>query len=157
MSRQLTAIRQELGKPAGTTLHFASNITQHGARIYTCRQIGAMPGLTLTNVVICKRLLIKAQRLRVDVNAVYLYGLRLTLERISWVARDSGDSARITFAHVRRVPLSAAEGLPCPPPRNAHLNRVVFRPVLPVQPAERSRAPTGRGHRCGRDGTGLRG
>jgi hypothetical protein len=80
---RLTAIRNHLRKPPGTVLHFASNIKDHGARVYVCREVGGLAGLTLNNVVMCKRLFQNATRLASDPQAVYLYALRFTLERLS--------------------------------------------------------------------------
>jgi hypothetical protein len=37
-------MRHHLGKPAGTVLHFASNIKDHGSRVYVCRELGGVDG-----------------------------------------------------------------------------------------------------------------
>jgi hypothetical protein len=39
-----------------------------------------------------------------DPQAVYLYTLRFTLERLSWIARDRGEQIIVTFAHVKNFP-----------------------------------------------------
>jgi hypothetical protein len=101
---RLASIRNHLDKPPGTVLHFASNIKEHGARVYVCREIGRLAELTITNVVICKRLLEHAPKLTSDPGSVYLYTLRLTLERLSWIARDRNDTIITTFAHVKNFP-----------------------------------------------------
>lgn len=101
---RLAAIRHHLNKPPGTVLHFASNIREHGARVYVCQQLGGLAALTVTNVVMCKRLFEEAAMLTTDPQAVYLYTLRLMLERLSWIARDRNETVVITFAHVKNFP-----------------------------------------------------
>jgi NADPH:quinone reductase-like Zn-dependent oxidoreductase len=101
---RLASIRHHLDKPPGTVLHFASNIKEHGARVYVCREIGGLAELTVSNVVMCKRLLEGAPVLTSDPQSVYLYTLRLTLERVSWIARDRNNAVVITFAHVKNFP-----------------------------------------------------
>jgi hypothetical protein len=101
---RLASIRHGLNKPPGTVLHFARNIREHGARVYVCRQLGGLRRLTISNVVMCKRLLIGADQLTTDPQAVYLYTLRFTLERLSWLARDQNAEIIVTFAHVQNFP-----------------------------------------------------
>lgn len=101
---RLAAIRHALNKPPGTPLHFARNIKEHGQRVYVCQQFGGLTGLTLVNVVMCKRLFVNAALLSRDPQAVYLYALRFTLERLSWIARDANEEIIVTFAHVKNFP-----------------------------------------------------
>ncbi len=101
---RLASIRHHLGKPPGTVLHFASNIKEHGARVYVCQELGSLGDVTITNVVMCKRLWTSAPLLTADVSAVYLYALRFMLERLSWIARDRQDKLIITLAHVKSFP-----------------------------------------------------
>ncbi len=101
---RLATIRHALGKPPGTVFHFAKNVKEHGARVYVCEQIGSLDGLTIVNVVMCKRLFVNAILLSTDPQAVYLYTLRFMLERLSWIARDMNDEIVITFAHVKNFP-----------------------------------------------------
>jgi hypothetical protein len=99
---RLAAIRNNLGKPPGTVLHFAKNIRQHGARVYVCQQLATLTGVTIVSVVMCKRHWTNAAMLTQDPQAVYLYTLRLMLERLSWIARDRGEEIIVTFAHVKK-------------------------------------------------------
>jgi Protein of unknown function (DUF3800) len=101
---RLAAIRNHLNKPSGTVLHFARNIKDHGARVYVCRELAAVPNVTITNVILCKRFLTPGALMASDPQAVYLYTLRFTLERLSWIARDRGEQIIVTFAHVKNFP-----------------------------------------------------
>lgn len=101
---RLGSIRHQLGKPPGTVLHFASNIRDHGARVFVCQQLAQLESLTFVNVIMCKRLWTRAPVLTTDPQAVYLYTLRFMLERLSWIARDAGDEVVVTFAHVKSFP-----------------------------------------------------
>jgi len=107
---RLASIRNALNKPPGTVLHFARNIKQHGQRVYVCEQLGSVAGLTVVNVVMCKRLFVNAVLLSTDPQAVYLYTLRFMLERLSWIARDAGDEIIVTFAHVKNFPYHRLTG-----------------------------------------------
>jgi len=55
-----------------------------------------------TSVLVCKRRFVTADRIRKS-DPMYLYAVRLLLERLSWIARDLGATEMIvTFAHIKR-------------------------------------------------------
>ena len=101
---RLGAIRHLLSKPPGTVLHFSENIRTHEQRVRVCQELASLTGLSLLSVVLCTQHVAPTAQLARDPQTVYLYTLRYTLERISWIARDRNEKVIITFAHVRRFP-----------------------------------------------------
>ena len=145
---RLASIRHHLGKPPGTVLHFASNIKEHGARVYVCQELGSLGDVTITNVVMCKRLWTSAPLLTADVSAVYLYALRFMLERLSWIARDRQDKLIITLRPRKELPLSAPQRISDPTAGDAHKYRMDLDSGHSDQPAhETGTASSGRHRR----------
>jgi hypothetical protein len=104
--RQLGKLRAELGRKPGHVLHFQK--FSHSQRIKATQDIAASEVDGLTSVLLCKRGFDQpdpAGDLAYITNPdpMYLWAVRLLLERISWYVRDHGGGAAIvTFAHVRR-------------------------------------------------------
>ena len=93
----LAQIRIDLGQPAGHTIAFKN--LSHQSRLHLAKKLGAVPYLTISNVIVCKRELPVAMS---DVDAAYLYTLRYLLERVTWFVDDHGGQAYVTFAHIDR-------------------------------------------------------
>jgi len=102
---ELAALAQVLGRKPGQVLHFR-NLT-HPQKIKTAQDIAASCIRVITNVVVCKR---HIQGAASPGNAafitrpdpMYLWALRLLLERVSWYVRDhGGGTSVVTFAHVK--------------------------------------------------------
>lgn len=104
--RELAALRQELGRQPAQALHFRQ--FTHPQKVKAAQDTAAAALAVITNVIICKRHLHGvgttgnlAMVTRPD--TMYLWALRLLLERVSWYIRDhGGGSSIVTFAHVRR-------------------------------------------------------
>jgi len=101
----LADLRRDLGRAQGDTLHWR-NIKGHSDRLHVAQQLGQASQLTLSTVVVCKRHL---QGLPTEDHS-YLYTLRFLLERLSWLARDAGDTLSFTLAHVVRFKLATLRG-----------------------------------------------
>jgi Protein of unknown function (DUF3800) len=106
---ELNALRSALGRHPGHVLHFRN--LSHSQKIKACQDIAASSIECITNVVFCKRKLaataLPGQREAIihQADPMYLYAVRLLLERVSWyVDENGGGSAIITFAHLRRFP-----------------------------------------------------
>jgi hypothetical protein len=102
----LATLRTAVGRHVGHVLHFR-NLT-HSRKIKACQDIAAMPIAAITNVILCKRKI--AGTLPSDGHAfikqadpMYLYAIRLLLERISWYVDEHGGGPAIaTFARLTR-------------------------------------------------------
>jgi len=94
----LAALRADLGRRAGDTLHWR-NIRGHSQRLRLVQVMGAQPWLTVASVVVCKPHLTGPA---LDDDTAYLYTLRYLLERLSWLARDQGRILTGTLAHIVR-------------------------------------------------------
>ncbi len=104
----MAKINADLGKPAGTTLHWAENIKDHAQRKMVARTLGELP-ITITNVVVMKRH-VNSTNTRLDDHAsMYNYAVRRLLERLSWFLQREQGEAVLTFAHVRRFPYETLE------------------------------------------------
>jgi hypothetical protein len=99
-TRLLAELRHELHRQPGDTLHW-QNVRTHEQRLHIAQRLGAATFLTVSSVIVCKRHFDPGTRLK-DVDVAYLYTLRFLLERLSWIARDSGHSLDYTLAHVKR-------------------------------------------------------
>ena len=105
---QLGTLRTVVGRHSGHVLHFR-NLT-HSQKIKACQGIAAMPIAAIANVIVCKRALegqlpsgghphIK------QADPMYLYAIRLLLERVSWYVDEHGSGpAIVTFGHLTRFP-----------------------------------------------------
>lgn len=102
----LDQLRIDLGRRPGHVLHFR-NLT-HPQKVKATQDLAGFPIEVISCSIVCKRNLGQptpagnmAYISRPD--PMYLWALRLLLERISWYARDNGAAEVIvTFAHVRR-------------------------------------------------------
>ncbi len=105
---QLANLAYQLGRKPGQVLHFR-NLT-HPQKVKATQDIAASSVAAITNVIVCKRHLHgvgspgnTSYITRPD--PMYLWALRLLLERISWWIRDhGGGSSIVTFAHVKNFP-----------------------------------------------------
>jgi hypothetical protein len=104
LREELKVLSLELGRQAGQVLHFR-NLT-HPQKVRATQAIGGSSVRAITNVIVCKRHL---QDVGSPGNAafisrpdpMYLWALRLLLERLSWYIRDhGGGSSVVTFAHI---------------------------------------------------------
>jgi hypothetical protein len=133
---RLAAIRNHLNKPPGTVLHFARNIKDHGGRVYVCRELATVPGVTITNVILCKRYLTPGALMAADPQAV----LSLHASIHSGATElDRARPRRGDHRHVRprqELPVSTAAPLPRDPKRDAHEHRVALDSGRPDQSAE---------------------
>lgn len=101
----LGRLRGDLGRHPGHVLHFQK--FSHSQRLKAVQDIAAMPLAAITNVIVHKDLIGQpmpagdmAYISRPD--PMYLWALRLLLERISWFVDDLGGSeAIVTFAHLK--------------------------------------------------------
>lgn len=102
----LDQLRLDLGRHSGHVLHFRN--LNHSQKVKATQDIAGFPIAAIACSIVCKRTLGQptsagnmAYISRPD--PMYLWALRLLLERISWYARDNGGAeAIVTFAHVRR-------------------------------------------------------
>jgi hypothetical protein len=105
---ELATLRSALGRRPGQVLHFQK--FSHSQRLKAVQDIGASGIDAITSVVLCKRGFDQpdpAGDLAYITNPdpMYLWAVRLVLERISWYIRDhGGGEAIVTFAHVRHFP-----------------------------------------------------
>jgi hypothetical protein len=100
----LTALRLELGRRPGDVLHW-QNVRTHTQRVHIAQRLGGATFLTVSSVIVCKRYFEPGTRLK-DEDVSYLYTMRFLLERLSWMARDAGQTLEYTLAHVKRFKLS---------------------------------------------------
>jgi hypothetical protein len=102
MAAQLAQFRLDLSRRPGDTLHWR-NFRGHSPRLHLTRTVGGLPWLTVSSVIVCKRLLDSA--LPSEEHA-YLYTLRFLLERLSWLANGRGAVVTYTLAHIVRFELA---------------------------------------------------
>jgi hypothetical protein len=103
---ELGGLRGALGRQPGQTLHFQK--FSHSQRLKAAQDLAGFSVDAITNVILCKRGFAQpdpagdtAYITRPD--PMYLWAMRLLLERVSWYIRDhGGGSGIVTFAHVRR-------------------------------------------------------
>lgn len=81
----LKEVRELLGKPAKTPLHFVD--LKHEQRVPYVRRIGALPMRTVT-VAIYKPLIQEPEKFQNTKYLLYRYATRMLLERVSWLCRD---------------------------------------------------------------------
>lgn len=103
--KQLASLRADLGRGEGHTLHFVK--FSHSQRLKAVQDIAGSSVASIVNVIIHKDLL--GQPLPTGEMAhishpdpMYLWALRLLLERVSWLIDEAGgDEAIVTFAHLK--------------------------------------------------------
>lgn len=102
---ELANLSQQVGRKPGQVLHFR-NLT-HSQKVKATQDIAASSVAVITSVIICKRHLQGATSpgntaYIVHPDPMYLWALRLLLERVSWWIRDHGGGSSImTFAHIK--------------------------------------------------------
>nr|VFJ43270.1 MAG: Protein of unknown function (DUF3800) [Candidatus Kentron sp. FM]VFJ43965.1 MAG: Protein of unknown function (DUF3800) [Candidatus Kentron sp. FM]VFK06018.1 MAG: Protein of unknown function (DUF3800) [Candidatus Kentron sp. FM] len=98
----LKEVREVLGKPPKTPLHFVD--LKHEQRVAYVRRVADRPIRTV-NVLIYKPLIREPEKFQSTKHLLYRYATRLLLERVSWFCRDkrrSGEGngfARIIFSN----------------------------------------------------------
>ncbi|MEU7224953.1 DUF3800 domain-containing protein [Streptomyces chrestomyceticus] len=101
-ARQFLAdLRGDLKRGPGDPLHWV-NLKKHEERVHAAKSLGSQEWATISNVIVCKRHLVG----RLNESQAYLYTVRYLLERLSWLARDSGALLSYTLAHIVRMKLS---------------------------------------------------
>lgn len=98
----LDGIRSDLRKPAGYFLHW-KNLRNHADRVRIAQVTGVAQWLRIASVVACKRHLPPTS---ISQNQIYLYQLRMLLERLSWLARTHNEVLTYTIAQVPRLQLT---------------------------------------------------
>jgi Protein of unknown function (DUF3800) len=103
---EVASLRAALRRHPGHVIHFQR--LGHSQRVKAAQDLATSSVAAVTNVILCKRGFDQpdpAGDLAYITNPdpMYLWGMRLLLERVSWYIRDHGGGASIvTFAHVRR-------------------------------------------------------
>jgi len=105
---QLTALRAALGRQPGHTLHFRK--LTHSQKLKACQDIAASAIEAIVTVTMVKpRFAVPDSSGEVpyvaQADPMYLWAVRLLLERISWyVDEHGGGPALVTFGHLTRFP-----------------------------------------------------
>lgn len=81
----LKAVREVLGKPPKTPLHFVD--LKHEQRVPYIRRVGDLPIRTV-NVLVHKPLIAEPEKFQNTKYLLYRYATRMLLERVSWLCRD---------------------------------------------------------------------
>lgn len=102
---ELDALRQTLGRQPGQVLHFQR--FTHSQRLKAVQDLSASSVAAIFNTVLCKRGFNEPApgdvTYIVNPDPMYLWAVRLLLERVSWFIRDQGSGeAIVTFGHLRR-------------------------------------------------------
>lgn len=104
--QELATLRRALGRAPGQVLHFQK--FSYSQRLKAAQDLAGSSIEAISSVILCKRGFDQptpAGDLAYITNPdpMYLWAIRLLLERVSWCIRDGGGgSAVVTFAHVRR-------------------------------------------------------
>jgi len=102
----LADLRQELGRHPGHVMHFRK--LSHLQKVRATQAVASFPIESITNVIVCKQHLQGEgspgqTTIITRPDPMYLWALRLLLERVSWYIRDhGGGTSVVTFAHVKR-------------------------------------------------------
>ncbi len=103
---ELDGLRQALGRQPDQVLHFQR--FTHSQRLKAVQDLKASSVAAIFNTVLCKREFSEpapgdVKRI-VNPDPMYLWAVRLLLERVSWFIREQGeqDEAIVTFSHLRR-------------------------------------------------------
>lgn len=99
--RHLAALRSDLGRKPGQPLHFLK--FTHPQRLRAAQALTASPIRAVSSVILCKEPLRDSQKTQLtSADPMYLYALRMLIERVSWcVRRSKGTKAKVTFAEVK--------------------------------------------------------
>jgi len=96
---ELSSLRSALGRSPGQVIHFQN--LSHSHRLKAAHDLATSSVATVISVVICKTPLQQAALIS-QADPMYLWALRLLLERVSWFCDENGQGeAVVTFAHVR--------------------------------------------------------
>lgn len=104
--QELSRLKQALGRKPSDVLHFR-NLT-HSQKIKACQEVTGLSVERCASVVVCKRTLSTpfpggGLAYITQPDPMYLWAIRLLLERVSWLIRDTGGGTSIvTFAHLKR-------------------------------------------------------
>lgn len=104
--KELDALSVALGRQPGQVLHFQK--FSHSQRLKAAQDLATFSIGAISNVIICKKQLAQPQPAGnmayiSNPDPMYLWAMRLLLERVSWYIRDNGGGTSVvTFAHVRR-------------------------------------------------------
>lgn len=90
------SIRETLGQPRNWTIHFAD--MSHQQRIFALKGL-ASAATQIVTVAINKREILDKRTFTEEKFRLYFYALRLVLERVSWLCRDT--AAKKKFKHCR--------------------------------------------------------
>jgi hypothetical protein len=107
---ELAALRTALRRHPGQVLHFRK--LSHAQKVRATKELAGSSIAKVTSVVVCKRTLRQAQDdgtipYIAAGDPMYLWAVRLLLERVSWYIRDNGGgSSIVTFAHLRRFKIA---------------------------------------------------
>jgi hypothetical protein len=94
----------DLGKPAGTVLHWAVNMKDHGQRKHVAGLLGAADFMRVAYVIVHKAQLQQQSTALRDPTLMYNYAVRRLLERVTWCVDERDGEAILTFAHIKRFP-----------------------------------------------------
>ena len=102
----LARIRAEFGRPPDSVLHFRN--MQHLSKVKVSADLGGCANIAaITAVVMCKRHIVDEAKAGGAAyisgpDPMYLYALRMLLERLSWYIRDNGGGAAVvTFGQIK--------------------------------------------------------
>ena len=102
---ELAALRAALGRDPTHTLHFQK--FSHSERLKAVQDVAQASVAAISTVILCKQgfnqpLPAGGMAYITNPDPMYLWAIRLLLERVSWYIRDAGGgNAIVTFAHVR--------------------------------------------------------
>jgi hypothetical protein len=102
---ELAQLRLALGRDPGHALHFQK--FSHSQRLKAVQDVAASSVAAISSVILCKQGFNKPLPpgelpYITNPDPMYLWAMRLLLERVSWFVRDHGGGAAVvTFAHVR--------------------------------------------------------
>jgi len=90
---ELDALRRSLGRHPGQVVHFRK--LTHAQKVKACQDVAVSSIATITNVVFCKTKIagaIPGGRVAYikQADPMYLYAVRLLLERVSWYVDEHG-------------------------------------------------------------------
>lgn len=110
---ELGELRRSLGRQPDQALHFQR--FSHSQRLKAAQDLTASCVHSIFNVVLCKRGFSEPPpgdvRHIAKPDPMYLWAVRLLLERVSWHIREQGtDRAIVTFGHVRRFKVQKLHG-----------------------------------------------
>jgi hypothetical protein len=94
----MAQLREDLRRPADSYLSW-KNFRSHSDRLHIAESLGSFTWMKSITVVACKRHLDPGS---LNVDQMYMYQFRLLLERLSWLARQHGEVASYTLAHIRK-------------------------------------------------------